>query len=171
MSNENPWAWADDLIAQFGAEFDPNKSTFLKLDQMGDGEYGVQIVKAELTQLQTTGEPIFRITMRIEDGHEHIGSLIEKTTFFRNQVSVNILGSELKLLGIPTDQWRARGIGLAQGFSESATALQGLGCSIRKRTSPGKDGKSYHNINITGLRQRLGDAAEPDSIGDNPFAG
>lgn len=171
MSSENPWAWADDLIAQFNDQFDPNKSSFVKLDSMADGEYGVAIVKAELTQLQTTGEPIFRITMRIEDGHEHIGSLVEKTTFFRNQVSVNILGSELKLLGIPTDQWKARGISLAQGFSESATALVGLGASIRKRTSPGKDGKSYHNINITGLRQRLGDAAEPDVVGDNPFAG
>lgn len=175
MTAKSDWAWADEIMAQFGAEFDPNKSTFLKVDQMSDGEYGVAIVKAELTQLQTTGEPIFRITMRIEDGADHVGALVEKTTFFRNQVSVNILGAELKLLGIPTGEWKARGIGLAQGFSECSSALVGLGASVRKRTAPGKDGKSYHNLNITGLRARTSDAAEPaqaaPDIDDNPFAG
>lgn len=105
--------------------------------------------------------------MKIVDGPSHVGSLVEKTTFFRNQVSVNILGAELKLLGIPTDQWKARNISLAKGFSEAAAALAGMSVNVRKRTTPGKDGKSYHNISLIGLR--VGDAAEPEN--DNPFAG
>lgn len=167
MSSANDYAWADDIIAQFGQDFNPNSSSFVKADQLNDGEYGCSITKAELTQLQSTGEPIYRITMKIVDGPSHVGSLVEKTTFFRNQVSVNILGAELKLLGIPTDQWKARNISLAKGFSEAAAALAGMSVNVRKRTTPGKDGKSYHNISLIGLR--VGDAAEPEN--DNPFAG
>lgn len=167
MSTTNDYAWADDIIAQFGNDFNPQSNAFTKPDQMADGEYGCSITKAELTQLQSTGEPIYRITLKIVDGPSHVGSLVEKTTFFRNQVSVNILGAELKLLGIPTDQWKPRGISLAKGFSEAATALVGMSVNIRKRTTPGKDGKSYHNLSILGLR--VGDAAEPGD--DNPFAG
>lgn len=170
---EPDYSWADDIIAQFGQDFNPNSSSFVKPDQMADGEYGVAITKAELTQLQSTGEPIYRITMKIEEGPGHIGSLVEKVTFFRNQVSVNILGAELKLLGIPTDQWKTRNISLARGFAEAATALVNLGATMRKRTTQAKDGKSYHNLNLAGLRQRanVGDASEPETIEDNPFAG
>lgn len=169
---EPDYSWADDIIAQFGNDFNPNSNSYVKADQLADGEYGCYVTKAELTQLQSTGEPIYRITLKIEEGPGHIGSFLEKATFFRNQVSVNILGAELKLIGIPTDQWKTRGISLAKGFAEAATALVNVGVTIRKRTTTGKDGKSYHNVNITGLRQRnLGDAAEPDGIEDNPFAG
>jgi hypothetical protein len=169
---DSDYAWADEIMAQFNKDFNPSTTSFIKIDQLSDGEYGVYITKAELTQLQSTGEPIYRITFRIEEGPSHVNSLVEKVTFFRNQVSVNILGAELKLLGIPTDQWQQRGISLARGFSESSPALVNLGATIRKRTSQAKDGKTYHNINITGLRQRnVGDAAEPDTVDDNPFAG
>jgi hypothetical protein len=107
--------------------------------------------------------------MKIIDGPGNHGCLTEKTTFFRNSVGINILGAELKLLGVQVDEWKTKNIGLAQGFSESGPTLKGVHATVRKRSSTAKDGKVYHNINFISLRARpveLGDAAEPD---DNPF--
>jgi hypothetical protein len=167
MSND--WAWADEILQQYQAEFKPEATQFVRTDGMADGEYGVEIVKCELTQLTSTGEPIHRITMKIIDGPGNHGCLTEKTTFFRNSVGINILGAELKLLGVQVDEWKTKNIGLAQGFSESGPTLKGVHATVRKRSSTAKDGKVYHNINFISLRARpveLGDAAEPD---DNPF--
>lgn len=167
MSND--WAWADEILAQYQAEFKPEATQFVRTDGMADGEYGVEIVKAELTQLTTTGEPIHRITLKLLDGPSSVGCVTEKTTFFRNSTSINILGAELKLLGVQVDEWKTKNIGLAQGFSESAPSLRGVHATVRKRSTVAKDGKVYHNINFTSLRARpveLGDAAE---LGDNPF--
>jgi hypothetical protein len=57
---EPDYSWADDIIAQFSKDFNPSTTSFVKVDQLTDGEYGVVITKAELVQLQSTGEPIYR---------------------------------------------------------------------------------------------------------------
>lgn len=167
MSQDQPnYDWVDDLINNFGDEFDPTSNRKLNLESLTDGEYEVSVVDAQLDRIQSTGAAVLRWTLKILEGPSCKGSMVEKVNFFASQPGVNALGADLQILGIDCKAWKDKGIPLGRGIVESLPRLPGVVFVGRKRTSTNQNnGKVYHNLNVLSVKKS---AAEVSNDG-TPF--
>ena len=154
MSTDQPsYDWVDDLINNFGDDFDPTSNRKLQLESLQDGEYVVQVVDANLDRIQSTGAAVLRWTLKILEGASCQNALVEKVNFFASQAGVNALGADLQILGINCKAWKDQGIPLGRGIVESLPKLIGVVFVGRKRTSTNQtNGKVYHNLNVLSVK-------------------
>lgn len=155
MSTDQPsYDWVDDLINNFGDDFDPTSNRKLQLESLQDGEYTVQVVDANLDRIQSTGAAVLRWTLKILEGASCQNALVEKVNFFASQAGVNALGADLQILGINCKAWKDQGIPLGRGIVESLPKLIGVVFVGRKRTSTNQtNGKVYHNLNVLSVKK------------------
>jgi len=137
-------------LDQFDKEYNPSDAGKpLTLESLEDGVYVLTVQSAALVKTERTGEDILRWMYRVVQGPSMVGSVVESVNFFRSQVSVNILGADLALLGLPTSTWT---VGNGKPFSkmmrESLPGLAGITFSAAKVTTDKGNGKVYHNLRI-----------------------
>lgn len=164
MSQDQPnYDWVDDLINNFGEEFDPTSNRKLQLESLQDGEYTVQVVDANLDRIQSTGAAVLRWTLKVLEGPSCQNSLVEKVNFFASQAGVNALGADLQILGINCKEWKEKGIPLGRGIVESLPKLIGVVFVGRKRTSTNQtNGKVYHNLNVLSVKKAAADKTDDE---------
>ena len=156
MSTDQPasYDWVDDLLNNFGDDFDPTSNRKLQLESLQDGEYTVQVMDANLDRIQSTGAAVLRWTLKILEGASCQNALVEKVNFFASQAGVNALGADLQILGINCKAWKDQGIPLGRGIVESLPKLIGVVFVGRKRTSTNQtNGKVYHNLNVLSVKK------------------
>jgi len=95
--SEQDYSWVDDLIGSMEDEFNP--STKVNADQLEDGSYVFKVENMELEKIESTGTPIVRWTLKVLEGPSCVDSIVERTSYFGKPVALNILGSDLTLLG------------------------------------------------------------------------
>jgi hypothetical protein len=135
----------------------------LNLESLQDGEYTMEIDTAELTMTQRTNETIIRWVYRVVSGPGHIGQKIENASFIRNQEQANMIGADLLVLGIPTNEWLP-GHKSGKKFSkELPLALkQIVGYTMTAaKTSKVSGSRTYHNLRIKGKTVVSDMPAEP----------
>lgn len=145
-------------LDEFDKEYNPTDSGKpLTLENLEDGAYVLTVQSAQMVKTERTGEDILRWLYRVVSGPSMVGSIVEAVNFFRSQVSVNILGSDLALLGLPTSTWTvANGKPFSKMLRESLPGLAGVTFSAAKVTTDRGNGKIYHNLRI---KTRVGGAA------------
>lgn len=164
MSNDQPdYGWVDDLINNFGEDFDPTSNRKLQLESLQDGDYQVQVVDCQLDRIQSTGAAILRWSLKVLEGPSCEGAVVEKVNFFASQAGVNALGSDLQLLGINCREWKEKGIPLGRGIVESLPRLMGVIFVGRKRTSQNQtNGKVYHNLNVLSVKKAASEKTQDE---------
>ena len=92
-------------FSDFDDYFSPSEpKKFLNINDLPVGDYEFQIQKAEATQLMKTGEKIVDFSLLVAKGPMQ-GSTVSRTYFFRTDMSVNMFGADLVLLGLPAQTW------------------------------------------------------------------
>lgn len=148
-------------LDEFDGGYNPQDTgRTLAVENLSDGEYTLRITAADLVKTERTGEDILRWHYQVVTGPSMTGSTIEAVNFFRSQMSVNLLGADLALLGLPTATWTvANGKPFSRMLRESLPGLVGVTFTASKVTTR-KDGqygaKTYHNLRI---RARVDNAA------------
>jgi len=102
-------------FSDFDDYFSPSEpKKFLNINDLPVGDYEFQIQKAEATQLMKTGEKIVDFSLLVTKGPMQ-GSTVSRTYFFRTDMSVNMFGADLVLLGLPAQTWEREDL---QGFHQ-----------------------------------------------------
>lgn len=137
-------------LEQFDDFFKPQVN-FQKasLQALPDGDYELEVLKAEIATTPKTGEAIVRWNFRTAPGG--IGSF-EHVNFLRGQDQANLLGADMKVLGFPTEEWDAThpsGKRFSIELPKALAALSSVWISVSK-TSKTVGEKTYHNLKIKG---------------------
>ena len=148
MSND--YSWVDDLIGGMADDFNPEVK--VSADSLDDGDYEFKIQDMELTRIESSGTPIVRWTLKVLGGPSCVESTVERTSYFSKPISLNILGSDLVLLGAMQRDWKKAGIPLPQLLISAVSNCIGKVFKGRKKTSVNQsNGKTYHNISVVSL--------------------
>lgn len=144
-------------LDEFDGGYNPSDTgRTLSVENLTDGEYTLRIAAADLVKTERTGEEILRWQYQVVAGPSMPGATIEAVNFFRSQMSVNLLGADLALLGLPTSSWTiANGKPFSRMLRESLPGLVGVTFTASKVTTK-KDARTYHNLRI---RARVDSAA------------
>jgi hypothetical protein len=150
--SEQDYSWVDDLIGSMEDEFNP--STKVNADQLEDGSYVFKVENMELEKIESTGTPIVRWTLKVLEGPSCVDSIVERTSYFGKPVALNILGSDLTLLGSLPRDWKKDNIPLAKLLVGAVGKTIGKVFNGRKRTNSNQQtGKTYHNISVVSLKK------------------
>ena len=158
-------------LDQFDHAFNPaNNSRPAGLEALEDGPYQLEIVHAELVQLDKTGETILRWRYRVTAGPQ-TGTLCEAATFFRTPLSANLLGADLAILGYPVHEWTvAAGKPFSRMLRETVPSLAGKAFRCNKTSGLSQAGKPWHNIRIVSVAPSMPQPVEPSFDKDDmPF--
>ena len=88
MADNNDWV--ADLLDGFSEEFDPSRK--LTADSLEDGEYTMKVVSVVMDRIAATGEGIVRWLFEVVEGPSCVGADIERVSFLRSQVAMNMVG-------------------------------------------------------------------------------
>ena len=149
-------------LSQFDDTFQPMApGRTPNVDALADGEYTMEIISAELVTTPKTGEAILRWIYKIHAGESYVGNRIEAATFFRNAEACNMLGADLLVLGIPTNDWKASaGKPFSKMLPECLPGLSGIHFAATK-ISRVVGSKTYHNIRIKTRTEPAAMPSEP----------
>lgn len=155
----NDYSWVDDLLDGMADEFDP--STKVNADQLEDGAYVFKIENMELEKIESTGAPIVRWTLNVLEGPSCVGATVERTSYFAKPIALNILGSDLVLLGSIDKDWKKANIPLGKLLVGAVAKSIGKVFNGRKKTNVNQStGKTYHNISVSSLKKTSNEDAE-----------
>jgi len=165
MSSDQPnYDWVEDLIDSMASEFDP--SSKVNADALEDGNYVFKITDMELSKIEQTGNPILRWSLKIEAGPSCVGANVDRTSYFAKPVALNILGSDLVLLGSLDREWKKSGVPLSKLLMGAISKSIGKVFNGRKKANTNQStGKTYHNITVTSLKKS--ESEEPEQ--ETPF--
>ena len=158
-------------FSDFDEFFSPSEQKkFLNINDLPVGDYEFQISKAEATQLMKTGEKIVDFTLVVAKGPMQ-GSTVNRTYFFRSDMSVNMFGADLVLLGLPAQTWtKEHGKKFSIEMPKALPTLNGKTFRGSIKESQGKDGKTYKNLRIGGIVNGAPKVAMPANNTDEmPF--
>jgi len=149
------------------APSEPRK--FLTVNDLPVGDYEFLIKECKPATLQKTGEKIVDLSLTVARGQMQ-GSDVSRTYFFRSDMSVNMFGADLVLLGLPAQTWtKEHGKKFSVEMPKAVKTLAGktFKGSIKESS---KDGKTYKNLRILGLVQGAPAVAMPGNNTDEmPF--
>ena len=99
------------------------------------------------------------------------GSTVSRTYFFRTDMSVNMFGADLVLLGLPAQTWtKEHGKKFSVEMPKALPTLSGKTFRGSIKESNGKDGKVYKNLRIGGIINGAPKVAMPANNADEmPF--
>jgi len=158
-------------FSDFDDYFSPSEpKKFLNINDLPVGDYEFQIQKAEATQLMKTGEKIVDFSLLVAKGPMQ-GSTVSRTYFFRTDMSVNMFGADLVLLGLPAQTWtKEHGKKFSVEMPKALPTLNGKTFRGSIKESNGKDGKVYKNLRIGGIINGAPKVAMPaNNADDMPF--
>lgn len=135
-------------IGRFDQEYVPaERESFLPgLEALRDGTHLLEIVRAVLARTTKTGEAIFKLILRAQDG-----LTVERAYFFRDQDSVDRLGADLCLLGLDADKWTGRyNRRFSVELQKALPRLAGIRFQAKKETkaNPDNPAKPFHNLYV-----------------------
>lgn len=146
----NDYSWVDELVGGMEDEFNPEVK--VGADSLDDGEYEFKIQDMELTRIESSGTPIVRWTLKVLNGPSCVDSTVERTSYFSKPISLNILGSDLVLLGAMPRDWKKAGTPLPQLLISAVSNCIGKSFKGRKKANVNQaNGKTYHNISVVSL--------------------
>lgn len=157
-------------FSEFDDFFSPSEPRkFMSMNDLPDGSYEFTIKEAKPTSLNKTGEKIVEFNLAISRGPMQ-GSEFTRTYFFRNDMSVNMFGADLVLLGLPAQTWTsAHGKKFSVEMPKALPTLKGKTFSGTIKTTE-KDGRSYKNLRIGGLINGAPKVAMPaGNLDEMPF--
>lgn len=140
-------------LQAFDNDFAPDAGRRPNLASLADGDYDFEIASAELTRTEKSNEAILRLDLQVAGG-----GVVQHAYFFRNQVAVNILGSDLCTLGFDADLWKAPQRPFSRELQAACPRLVGVRFRGKKVTTANKSdpSKPYANLYVN---QRLDGAA------------
>ena len=161
-----------DELAAFDRDFSPQPGRRAGIESLPDGDHDFEVVGAELTRTEKSNDLILRIGLRVLD----LGTTVEHAYFFRTQMNVDILGSDLCTLGFDADLWKAPHRPFSRELPQVVSRLTGIQFRGKKetRSNPKDPAKPYANLYVN---QRLGGvspqptAYAPPAPGFAPGAG
>ena len=158
---DNSNDWVADLLDGFSEEFDPSRK--LTADSLEDGEYTMKVVSVVMDRIAATGEGIVRWLFEVVEGPSCVGADIERVSFLRSQVAMNMVGSDCALLlGTDTKTWKNNGIPFSRNVLTSFEKLPGrIFAAKKKATVSQNNGKTYHNINVVSLKSAPEEVSMP----------
>jgi len=119
------------------------------IEGLPDGEHVFTIQTADVTTVTTRdGQtvPVVRWLYRTTDGRS-----IEMTTWLRDARSINLLGAELGILGVPVREWKkANGKPFSKMLPDAVSLLPGVAFRGVKTTND-KGLRVYHNLKIVSV--------------------
>lgn len=138
------------MLEQFDNDFTPvAPGRTANVEVLPNGDYILEIAEAELTTTRYTGETLVRWVYKVLSGPAHTGLSVENGNLLRSQDAVNRLGADLMVLGVNCNEWSAAG---GKPFSkmlpQALLSLKGVKVNANKSTTEGRNGKTYHNLNI-----------------------
>lgn len=148
-------------LEQFDSQFNARDAGRVPagLETLPDGDYSLEIVRADLQTTKKTGETILRWFYRVLDGAQ-AGQQVEATAFFRTLANVNNVGADLELLGHSTADWTAaNGKPFSKMLPQVLPLLVGIKFRGRKESTPGANGRTFPNLRI--LARSAAPAAMP----------
>jgi hypothetical protein len=157
-------------FSEFDDFFSPSEpKKFLSMNDLPDGQYEFTIKEAKPSTLGKTGEKIVEFSLLIARGPMQ-GSEFYRTYFFRNDMSVNMFGADLVLLGLPAQTWtKEHGKKFSVEMPKALPSLKGKTFSGSIKTTE-KDGRSYKNLRIGSLVNGAPKVAMPAaSLDEMPF--
>jgi hypothetical protein len=118
----------------------------------------------ELSKIEQTGNPILRWSLKIEAGPSCVGANVDRTSYFAKPVALNILGSDLVLLGSLDREWKKSGVPLSKLLMGAISKSIGKVFNGRKKANTNQStGKTYHNITVTSLKKSESDEPEQET--------
>lgn len=132
----------EEELAQFDRDYNPSGGRRPGLDMLADGNYDFEIVSASLDRTERTNDLIFRLGLKVLA----TGQACESVYFFASQQNVDILGSDLTSLGLDADQWKPPTRPFSREIVAACPKLVGIHFRAKKVTKPGRDGKTFHNL-------------------------
>lgn len=157
-------------FSDFDDFFSPSEpKKFITVNDLPEGNYEFTIKEAKPAMLQKTGEKIVEFSMVVSKGAMQ-GSEVTRTYFFRNDMSVNMFGADLVLLGLPAQTWtKAHGKKFSVEMPKALPTLAGKSFKGSIKVTE-KDGKSYKNLRVSGLVNGAPKVAMPENNTDEmPF--
>lgn len=148
-----------DDLASFDNNFTPQAMYRPGLDVLSDGDYDFTITDAVLDRAKN-GQRILKLGLRT-----HLGGTVERTYWLTTQETMNRLGADLLLLGFPANTWGAGKKSLGTELPACVEKLPGIKFRGVKRAKPGSDGKTYHELYISG---RISGAPMPPPVAGHP---
>jgi hypothetical protein len=156
------YEWVEDLIDGMSESFDP--SVKLQVQNLEDGDYEFVVADMALTKVESTGDPIVRWGLEVAAGPAPKGATVERTSFINSQVGLNILGSDLVILGGLDKDWRKSKVNLGKQITSAIGKVIGTRIKAKKNTTvSAKNGKTYHNLNLKSV------VSETNGTEDQPF--
>lgn len=141
-------------LEKFDEVFTPNDSGRpTGVESLADGEYTFAVVTAELSQVTTKAGETIPVLRWLYKASQEAGPArsVEVTTWMRDARSVNALGADLMLLGLPCHEWTAaKGKPFSSMLPEAVEGLPGVVFRAEKFTTD-KAGRTYHNLKILGV--------------------
>ena len=151
--------WVEDLIDSMEENFTTSQK--MNLADVEDGKYTLKVLEASIDKIQSTGNPIVRWLLQFVGG-DYDGNTVERTSFLNNQVGLNILGSDLVILGCLDKDHKKSKVPLGKLVLGALASVQGKVFNGSKvATVNDKTGKTYHNLRVLSLKSGESDQPEP----------
>jgi hypothetical protein len=153
-------------LTLFDKDYKPEAPKFLdakKADELEDGEYTFLI--HDVHEKFEGGYYIVELDLEVVEGAKHKGLCITHAiAFVDTAAKMRRLGHDLKKLGFDAENWTLeKGRQASVETRKAMDWLPGMRFKATKRSSTGKDKKTYHNVNIVA---RNGDDGIPKLIGE-----
>ena len=160
MSEASATDWVEDLIDSMEEGFSTSQK--MNLQDVEDGKYDFKILDASIDKIASTGNPIVRWLLQFVGG-DYDGNTVERTSFLNNQVGLNILGSDLVILGCLDKDHKKSKVPLGKLIMGALAGAQGKVFKGSKvATVNDKTGKTYHNLRVLSLKsEENSDQPEP----------
>jgi hypothetical protein len=144
-------------------EYDPRDLGDLKIEDLTDGDYDMQIMAASAKPLEAKAMLVLELKLEVLTPGKHAGQRYQFSWFIKDKDSAVRVSKDLKRLGFDTDLWtRANDRPFSVEIQKVPRVLRGLRFAAKKKTNTGNDGKTYHNLNIN--RRSLPDG-KPEFLG------
>lgn len=143
-------------IGRFDGQYHPDAGIRPGIATLVDGSYEFEIVSVDLTRTAQSMDAILKLGIRATSG-----PLVELAYFFKDQRGVNKCGADLSALGFP--EFLKSG-GFSAKLKGALPKLRGVRFRATKLTEEGKDGKTYHNLYVSGRVSANGPAFPPPPV-------
>lgn len=140
---------AIEQLGRFDELFNPDTSRRASIETLPDGDYDFQIVESRFDLTPKEKDLILRVGLKVLGGLQ-AGSVVERAYWLTTEQPINILGTDLCMLGFDADQWKpANGRSFKKELKATVEDGRLVGLRFRGQKKTKVDGaKTYHNLYI-----------------------
>lgn len=133
-------------MSRFDDQYRPDPGIRPGTEILADGNYAFEVLSADLGKAND-GSPLLNVWMRALEGPS-AGVMVDHAYWLNKREGCNRLGYDLVVLGF--SEFEAGRSRFSDALRNALPRLRGMRFKARKVTEVGRDGKTYHKLQLAG---------------------